>query len=374
MSEKLLPPTDATTPLDGRINDMIPRESLLANEVAPEALDQPYHETGLQLTETGAEFSIGDTKYDYLGKIAGGGMVFETVGQDGVTRPVYVYQSRSGGGTRVSQGYETYGGKLRLLKGPELDTNRQQYTQDTQLHPAFDEMVGRIEEAKELRSLPERKIALHDENGAEALMRDFAANTETYPLESAELDNLLHELKAGALSATDVDELVGDDTERYGVDRDTAFNNKIRHLNALLAESGVLPDFSAQPDAMMLTEHPQLGTVVSETFVKVNHGVAYAWEMRHDAHGRAWIERIRFAYAEPSVYGTDKQMVYSGVLTSKPLEYNGQADGLPQVWREPFDGGYNDITPFLKKLLPVDEYSQHYHDRDQYYGSKSEVA
>ena len=249
-----------------------------------------------------------------------------------------------------------------MMKGAELSPDHQ-YTQDTQLHPAFEDAVARIEETSGLQGA-ESNIWAYETPDAERLMEDFAAQREVRPLVVGYIDDQLHKLRAGYLSRNDMSTLTGFHNMQGAR---ANFERKIDILNMVLLDSGVMPDFSGEPTTVELNEHPLLGNVVKETFTKVVNGRPYEWQMAHDQYGRAWVERIRFADAEPTPYGTDKEVVYSGVLTSKPLEYKEQCDGLPDSMRTDVDGRYSDISLFLRELAPVAQYSAHYAKREQVY-------
>jgi len=325
---------------------------------------------GIEIRPDGAEFHIDNISYNYLGRTDSGYMEFTSISADGPERSFLVYVSRSEGSLRVSQGREVYqkDGKehIRLMKGPELSP-RSQYTQDTQLHPKFDEKVGRLEEIRELRYLPARPTPLYDSKGVEWFLKDFDVQTETYPLGSGELNDQLMVLKVSSQSIADIKKITGLDPLVQPDLAEAAYMHRIDILNATLESSGIMPDFSEDPTSAQVTNHPLLGDMIRETFNKTVGGKTYEWHMARDRHGRVWIERIRFADAEPTVYGTDKQMVYSGLLTSKPIDYKDQVDGLPSRLTQDMGNDYMDITRFLKKLAPIREYSRYCYRRDQDY-------
>lgn len=347
-------------------------------------LTLPAEHTPLQMAQeahmspNGAEFDIGGVQFKYLGPTHNG-QLFNSVGQDGIERPMMVYESKSQGSTRVSQGYEAFTRKngsvgQRLLKGRELSPDAQ-YTQDTQLHPAFEEAVVRISESRQLRDMPQLPPRHYDAEGANWLMKDFEQQTQVYPLGSAEVNQALTELKAGHLSKAHMAEVTGLDADAQPVDVNYVFSKKIAALNEALERSGVIPDFMTEPLTTQIVSYPNIGDVVKDTYVKTVNGVRYEWQMAH-VHNTdtAWIERVRFADAEPSVYGTDKQLVNSGILTSKPLDYADQCDGLSPFLKKDLGNGYSDITPFLATLAPVANYMGTYQNREQLYRFSDEVA
>lgn len=317
----------------------------------------------LTYTDSTAEFQVGSTTYSCLGKTERGDLEFQSRDADGIIRPLVVYRSNTGGSYRVSQGYEIYDEKPRLMKGAELSQNSQ-YTQDTQLHPDFDEMVGRVEESKQLRVLPVREKVHFNEQDAETLMRDFESQMEVYELgDSPQLHDMLHKLGANAFSKANIETLqegsLGN-TDATGKE----LTQYVQQLNELLKASGIMPNFSDQPQKIIATDGPMGKHTVIEVFSKTYNGVTYEWNMAHDLEGRAWIDRIRFADAEPSVYGTDKQVVYSGILTSKPLDYKAQAEGVPATMQHDMDGSFTDISEFLNTIAPIAEYGRHYSKRN----------
>ncbi|MDB5181917.1 MAG: hypothetical protein JWP13_680 [Candidatus Saccharibacteria bacterium] len=332
-----------------------------------EAHDKP---AGIEVRPDGAEFNVDGITYNYLGQTDGGYMEFTSVSDDGLKRPFLVYTSRSEGALRVSQGLEIYekDGRqhTRLMKGPEMSP-RAQYTQDTQLHPKFEDKIAEIEVIRELRQLPVRPTPKYDHEGAEWFLEDFDKQTATYPLGSEDLDRQLKELPVSRQSVSDVKQITGYDPTSQPGGASAAYLRKIDDLNKAIQASGIMPDFSQTPTTMEATRHPILGDMIRETFEKSVHGVVYQWQMARDRNGRVWIDRIRFADTQPTAYGTDEAMVYSGLLTSKPIDYKEQSEGLPANLRTDMGNGYNDVSEFLKKLAPIQEYSKHCYRRDQNY-------
>lgn len=325
-------------------------------------------------TRPGAEFKIDNFTFGYKGRVYHDGpMVFESVdGTTGTRRSVLVYRSNSQGSRRVSQGYEQgVRGNRRIIKGGESDEG--QYTQDTQMHPRFRDAIERVEENRGLRDMTCTEVPLFDEEMSELVRRDFIEQVETTPIKRGELDEQLHKLKAGALGKNNLEQITGiyphENSEAYAR-ASAAFMSEIEKLNGLLETSGVMPDFSGEPVAMGMDSHSELGTIVTEKFMKVVDGVAVEWEMARTYDGtKIWIERIRKADVDVSAYGTDKEVVYSGVLTSKPLEYNFQCDGIPQNLRRSMGRGsnYSDITPFLATFAPIKMYAQSFGRRQHLY-------
>lgn len=334
------------------------------------AANGPKLRPELQVTAQGAEFQIGPNHYLYDGQ-SQTGMHFRSVGEDGIVRPILVYRSSSQGVLRASQGIESYVGvdgqqHLRLMKGMELSGDGQ-YTQDTLLHPDFQEMVSRAEETRSLRRMPPVREYVFDANSAEWYLRDFESQVSVEPLGPPSLDKLLRKFTSTSMSKEDVKRLTGFDPAYHQQGAESAYMRQIAGLNAELEASGVIPDFTREPDDIQLTSHPQLGLVANETFRQAINGRVVEWKMAHTKDGKAWIESIRFEDAKASPYGTDAELLYSGILTAKPLEYNNQCDGLPQSLRRNQGNGYSDITPFLEQLAPIAQYKGTYAHRDQFY-------
>ena len=297
------------------------------------------------------EFSIGKIKYQVEGVIptTGRGDIFMISSRDkkGNTRRFMVYTSMSEGSLRSSQGFETIGEgenlRKRQMKGAEL-SDAMQYTQDTQLNPDFAAKL--LESVNRSASLPfaREEDQLHDAATANKLFKDFEANCNVYSLPDVALAELLFRLPAGTLSKNGLKESFGGDY--------TYLAKYVEDMNVALEQSGLVPDFSIEPTQSQVETHPILGSVTREVYTK--SGIE--WHMKHDQTGRVWIDRIRSVKNEATPFGTDKTLLYSGILTSKPLEYKNQSDGLPAELRQESVGGYKDITPFIATFFPIERY------------------
>ena len=83
------------------------------------------------------------------------------------------------------------------------------------------------------------------------------------------------------------------------------------------------------------------------------------WYMNNDNSGRIWIEKIVFADAAANSYGTPSQVIDSGLLTNKPLEYKVQTAALKKGReKSDFNETYDDISPLIDQLLPVKRYRE----------------
>lgn len=140
---------------------------------------------------------------------------------------------------------------------------------------------------------------------------------------------------------------------------------------------GFMPDFhhpvqSYQMTHTLLSKVDKEGRAEADIHVQVFegtlHGRKVEWHMATDPVGRVWIDRIRFADGKLNSFGTDVEVINTGILTNKPLEYTKQSVGLsdglgPNSIKEKvvFDSIYNDITPVLSKLLPIQKFMEAQH-------------
>lgn len=303
------------------------------------------------------EFRIGSNHFRLVGRDPSGYWVMTSRDTHGQQRRFLVYHSRSEGSWRVSQGREESDPKphTRLLKG--MEGNREyQYTQDTQLHPDFERALfeGILDTEADEAAVPQSLIlnGTYTPDQVELLIRDFEEQVRVLPLTRG-LDAQLHRLRTGRLKTSDIATLAGSEDRRR---MDRAFRHEINELNRLLARADVLPDFT-RPIRTGYAEHPVLGPCSSEVFAKVVNGRTVEWYMSRDSEGRVWVERIRFADSGATAYGTDSELVFAGILTSKPLEYKKQAEGIPAEMRtDSANENYYDITRFLNELLPIQRY------------------
>jgi hypothetical protein len=230
----------------------------------------------------------------------------------------------------------------RFMKGSELAADGQ-YTQDTQLHPAIATEIGslfsKLGESKLAKGLPAPNY-VRPQSTVDALAQDFETQTQLNVLGSEAVNTTLHELpKAGSF------EKLGDMQ---------VIMKKLGQLGRQLEEAGVVPDFS-EPVSTSYDKHPVLGDVAHEIYDVVVDGRPVEWHMAYDQEGRVWIDRIRYGDTLPTPYGTDKDVIYSGLLTSKPIDYDEQVAGLPEPVKIKNVNGskYTDISRFLNTFEPI---------------------
>jgi hypothetical protein len=304
-------------------------------------------EAGIEATRC---FEVGGVTYNILGGAYDGPYgvyVLESIGRDGKRHTFGVYQSKSEGGWRVTTGYTE---DNRYSKGRE-DVHGQ-YTQDTQLHPDFLEgisvILGDADTADPFPVLSHKQLELTRAE-EDAVLEEFRKSTTVYGFNNQQLNNLLAVVPAGWLDKAGLKQRLG------GVPDDQlsqSMNHYIQQLNTSLENSGVVPDFSSRPKRTATTQHEVLGVIQTEVF----EADGIEWYMSTDKDGNTWIDRVRFADSQPTCFGTDSTLVYSGILTSKPLEYQKQADGIDPKYVRPSDSKYVNITPFLATLYPIKAY------------------
>jgi hypothetical protein len=278
---------------------------------------------------------------------------FTTKDSEGKVREFFVYRSGSEGALRVSPGIEKFPNGSMFMKGNALNPHFQ-YTQDTQLNPQFAATLSEMISASggEL-PLIATDIYEHEGAAAERVMADFGSNMETTAFPDAAVATDLVRVNANDFAKYKLSEALGvEDWNQL----DGEFKKYISRLNSELEQSNIIPDFSTA-ERVETDTHPSLGTITREIFNHSVNGLKYEWHVAHDADGRVWIDRIRYKDAELSAYGTDKQIVHSGVLTSKPIDYHEQTNGLPEEYVQAGSHGpYSDVSRFLDTLAPIKQY------------------
>ncbi len=314
---------------------------------------------GVALTEAhelraSNEAYIDGTKFTFEGlfSTSNRGNIFAVNSRDseGNNRRFMVYRSNSEGGYRVSQGVEEDG---RFLKGAELSSYFQ-YTQESQLHPEFAAALSEMQ--KVTLPIVQKDTFQVDEAQADERLKDFEAEISVTSFPDRKLAEQLAKVSlTGGLQKNALAKFL----TVPEADTPKALMKYVDNLNKVLKKSKAIPDFSQPATRVQEELHPLLGSVRTEVYVRNVGGTSYEWYMSSDSTGRVWINRIRLADSKASVYGTDQSLVYSGILTSKPLEYIEQCDAVPQHLRKDFSGNggqYKDISAFVETLLPVQQY------------------
>lgn len=286
---------------------------------------------------------IGKEKYFFFSKIVrtNGGKGREQAlmfvqKEDGRIYPRILYKSNSDGGWRSTEGfiYNT-NGKIRYLKGRDVRTENGHYTQETKPHQGI---------IKYLESAEERNLFVNyngDLIGDYFNVVDLYENIDTFKNETSIYDD------GGTLSQF----------KKYqpGLYGDINYEAPTAEIFANFNyPKDFLPDFSKGPTKVETTIHTLLEKVTLETFEAKLNGRDIEWVFAYDKDGRIWIERINFKNGEISSYGTYKEVINSGALTNKPLEYGGQVANLIKGKDyKPYNTSYADITPLIKNLKPI---------------------
>jgi hypothetical protein len=270
---------------------------------------------------------------------------------DGKVVPRMLYKSNSAGDWRVAYRVEPGG---RYAKETTL-SGRYHYTQENKLLNGILEKIGELEEDVYIDHDHVFQDYLSD---TFSMRSDLVSETDTAEQEikfdpkADEALRIFRSVSAGQLSAEETYQLRhkhGTMTE-YFKSLDIEFEKQV----------GFVPDFSRGAIASMELEHPILGQYTVEDYDANLNGEAITWSMAEDQNGRTWIEGIKFKDATPTSYGTTDRIIDSGIITSKPLDYEHGTTGLLLGAESmPVPGSsYKDISPVLANLLPIRKYKE----------------
>lgn len=112
-------------------------------------------------------------------------------------------------------------------------------------------------------------------------------------------------------------------------------------------------------DPLTLSEN-----IVNEVFTSHLNKRPVEWTFSYvEGTKEPWISRIHFADSKISSYGGDEEVILSGPLTLKPIEYFQQTAGIDKKYyrTDAQHKGYVDIRPFLQNFPPIVDY-KHYKD------------
>jgi hypothetical protein len=282
---------------------------------------------------TPKELIVIDGREFYMGKIIGtpdGQQALVFTSDNGIMKPRVFYKSGSDGGWRATPGME--GGVYS--KGKRIH-----YTQETKPHQSIVDYFERNQS----------DVIEYSENFIESHFSRFDS--------SVSYDNEV-------VVYNDRDLLRGPQKHKPGecFSKFDEFN-----LQKFIDDCGSLPDgfvpnFQAPKGLPKKLTHtnltPHTGEKVTlEIFESQLNGRPVEWHMMYDAEGRVWIDRICFADSKVNSYGIPSEVIDTGGLTNKPLEYFSQTTGLEKLSTSIFPrnkiGKYQDITPILDKLEPI---------------------
>ena len=126
---------------------------------------------------------------------------------------------------------------------------------------------------------------------------------------------------------------------------------------------GFIPDFSvgSSREASHFY-HTLLGKVQLEFYPAKINDRPIEWAMASDENGRVWIQSIKLLDTPLNTYGVPREILDSGLLTNKPVEYGSQVNGLIENkdYQVLTTGrhSYRDITLLLNNLRPIQEYRE----------------
>ena len=119
------------------------------------------------------------------------------------------------------------------------------------------------------------------------------------------------------------------DRDRKRPDAQKQIKEHLLAVNEQLAAEGLrgfVPDFGKEQAGSYSFNHTLLGRTEVNVYMGVLDGRAVEWHMAHDSKGRVWIDRISYQDSEISNYGINSEILDSGILTNKPLEYESSLD------------------------------------------------
>lgn len=256
-------------------------------------------------------------------------------GSDGKMMPRVLYKSQSDGGWRVCPGVEpgpVYG------KGKGIH-----YTQETKPHRSI---VQYLEEAEAVNHIGFYKgDIIYDYFNIG--VRSAAWNTFDRELQKYEDRGVLFQFQRFQPGHFTKAELGSVDLAQEFMSID-------------FSKSGVrefVPNFESIPVRVDKQKHTLLGVINTESYSASLNGRPVEWVMAYDRSGRVWIDRISFLDNKINSFGISPEVIDSGFLTSKPLEYRSLCDILhPRMDFVDFQERYVDITPLLDNLKPIQDF------------------
>ncbi len=120
---------------------------------------------------------------------------------------------------------------------------------------------------------------------------------------------------------------------------------------------GFIPEFNKGPkNGPIQGENTLLGQIKIETYESVLNGRKVDWKMAYDKEGRVWVDSIKFTDGEVNSYGIFSEVIDSGSLTNKPIEYKTRTDALDSTSAISFSSDYSDITPLIDQLRFIKDF------------------
>ena len=212
---------------------------------------------------------------------------------------------------------------------------------------------------------PERALAVRSLRSPELVNAARAFKRESSPFDDGKQITFLKELVPGAPI---------ENAREFIRKHDSKISGRGGGLHRL---PGFIPDFS-DPSAFvrefqtahtLLSKRADNGEYAFDITVRVYRGTlnrqSILWYFCNDQQERIWIDRIELEGGALTTFLTQAEVIDSGILTNKPLEYSRYAQGLVRFGgAEEFEsdgvakGSYVDISKFLSWMLPVKQYSE----------------
>ena len=273
------------------------------------------------------------------------------VEKNGAMLPRFLYKSKSDGGWR-SCPYTESG---HYSKGAGIH-----YTQETK---PLEDIIRHLEAAD---SQP--TVVFNDDSLVEAyfsydkLSKQKTEELITYDSEIKKYDDI------GFLESVQGDKDTFRNASRYAPGHIFTRRTSSEELRNLKYPKDFIPNFSDTPKKTYQYKHTLLSKQSSDNKVQnpitieVYEGTLnnrdVDWAIAYDTEGRVWVESIRFSESKTNSYGVASEVIDSGIITNKPLEYTEQSFALNNSQMSRYDDDYNDITPMLENLKPIQEFRQ----------------
>ncbi len=270
-------------------------------------------------------------------------MVFYIEGENGKLYPRILYKSQSQGSWRATPGAirNKKTNKLLYAKG----RNKNLYAVETQLSPPFLDLVEQIEVENNSRYVSYDPIDEHF--NAEELSKNRINTYENEAPQEVKISSQIAEYLPGKLTSEFLSPAKIEDIEK--------------NISGMEDVINFMPDFSGDPVMVRKNQHEFLGEVTYETYQRFatidGEERPLNWEMARTVDGKVWINNIYLADSKVISYGNLQEVINSGILTLKPLDYSDQVTAVPNhLKKEVLGSSYQDITSLIDLLLPIKDY------------------
>jgi hypothetical protein len=278
---------------------------------------------------------------------------------NGSLKTRFLYKSNSDGGWRLDSPH--YRGEA-LSKGRSKNGQYINYTQETKPHhniiKNLDTAKGNTMSQQNLNTYENTYKSFYkgikvDKDGAPEIVNGYYKKKyeeNISDVNTDKLSNIKKDFSGGQLP----DEI---NTAKINIDT----------IKNFTYPKNFIPDFTQKPLETYTKEHSLLGNIKIEVFEGELNGKKIVWDMASDKEGRVWADHIVPKEAKINSWGIYDQVMDCGILNIKPLEYgrnarnHNQAANVPDQYKKYFIKNgkktkYDDITPFLDELTPIQEY------------------